>query len=59
MNKPLGIISKDTILKAIHNVTISHYPSYLLGIISKDTILKAIHNSRYSNSDKSWVGNYK
>ena len=40
----LGIISKDTILKAIHNLCIATSENNTLGIISKDTILKAIHN---------------
>ena len=43
----LGIISKDTILKAIHNDYILIETIIKLGIISKDTILKAIHNYIY------------
>ena len=40
----LGIIAKNTILKAIHNNPHPFHPHYLLGIIAKNTILKAIHN---------------
>jgi len=43
-NNPLGIISKNTILKAIHNSKLQAYNIHELGIISKNTILKAIHN---------------
>jgi len=41
----LGIISKNTILKAIHNIKLVFDLVEMLGIISKNTILKAIHNS--------------
>ncbi len=42
----LGIISKNTILKAIHNTIAALQLVCLLGIISKNTILKAIHNGK-------------
>ena len=55
----LGIISKNTILKAIHNVYGIVFVCELLGIISKNTILKAIHNGCSLLLCLYHVGNYK
>ena len=55
----LGIISKNTILKAIHNVLFILNWYYGLGIISKNTILKAIHNGVGLEPTETYVGNYK
>ena len=41
----LRILSKDTILKAIHNIVKVVLKFHQLRILSKDTILKAIHNT--------------
>ena len=55
----LGIISKNTILKAIHNITFDLNSTLKLGIISKNTILKAIHNLFLSLYFARYVGNHK
>ena len=54
----LGIITKNTILKAIHNVKCAHILILRLGIITKNTILKAIHNIIVLILDTVKVGNY-
>ena len=55
----LGIISKNTILKAIHNVSSFIFFLDALGIISKNTILKAIHNIEIASWQTYKVGNHK
>ena len=40
----LRIMSKNTILKAIHNTLTMMVINFVLRIMSKNTILKAIHN---------------
>jgi hypothetical protein len=55
----LGIISKNTILKAIHNICLLFELDAVLGIISKNTILKAIHNTCLWLKNLPKVGNYK
>ncbi len=55
----LGIISKNTILKAIHNQILIRENDFALGIISKNTILKAIHNPTQQQAQETMVGNYK
>ena len=55
----MGIISKNTILKAIHNSKSTIVPFEVLGIISKNTILKAIHNKWWNSDTGCKIGNYK
>ncbi len=55
----LGIISENTILKAIHNQELQPMLHLQLGIISENTILKAIHNRLLFMAKAIIVGNYK
>ena len=52
-------MSKNTILKAIHNDEIAVKNIKPLGIMSKNTILKAIHNQDGINSHLAIVGNHE
>ncbi len=52
-------MSKNTILKAIHNIIVKILFFGLLRIMSKNTILKAIHNHSFFASSEKLVENHE